>query len=110
LLSTNGILPLGTDFPVENIYPLETYFAAVYRTKNGSPAFQPQDALTPEEAIKGMTYWAAYSCFEEEEKGSLAIGQSADFTILNKSLENATKNDFESTKVISTFINGKKAN
>ena len=110
LLGTNGILPLGTDFPVENIYPLETYFAAVYRAKNGSPAFQPQDSLTPEEAIKGMTSWAAYSCFEEDEKGSLAIGKWADFTILNKSLENATKNDFESTKVISTFINGKKVN
>lgn len=106
LLGTNGILPLGTDFPVENIYPLETYYAAVFRNKNGSEAFQVQDALTPEEAIKGMTTWAAYSCFEEKEKGSFAIGKWADFVVLSHALEKTNEVNFNSLDVIGTFIDG----
>ena len=106
LLETNGILPLGTDFPVENIYPLETYYAAVFRSKNGSKAFQVQDALTPEEAILGMTTWAAYSCFEEKEKGSFAIGKWADFVVLNNSLEESSESNFTSLDVMGTFIDG----
>ena len=106
LLETNGILPLGTDFPVENIYPLETFFAAVFRTKNGSKAFQPEDALTPQEAIKGMTTWAAYSCFEENEKGSFALGKWADFVVLNQALETTKENEFTNLKVVKTISNG----
>ena len=33
-----------------------------------------KNALTREETLKGMTIWAAYSNFEENEKGSMKWG------------------------------------
>ncbi len=45
-----------------------------------------QDALSREETLKGMTIWAAYSNFEENEKGSIEVGKRADFVVLNKDL------------------------
>ena len=42
-----------------------------------------ENALTREEALRGMTIWAAKANFEENEKGSLEEGKFADFVILD---------------------------
>ena len=109
LLNENGWIPLGTDFPVEDISPFKTFFAAVARQdskgfpKNG---FQMENSLTRKEALKGMTIWAAKSNFEEHEKGSIEKGKFADFIILDKDIMNIDIKEVLNTKVIKTFING----
>ena len=111
LLQQNGWIPLGTDFPVEEIYPLKTFYAAVIRKDTkGWPenGYQTDNALTREQALRGMTIWAARANFEEKEKGSLEKGKFADFVILDKDLLKASENDLLNNKVISTFIAGKK--
>ncbi|MDF3077269.1 MAG: amidohydrolase [Sphingobacteriaceae bacterium] len=111
LLKQNGWLVLGTDFPVESIDPIKTFYAAVVRKDaKGYPAggFQPANALTREEALRGMTIWAAKGSFEEKEKGSLEKGKYADFVILDQDIMKASPKNILKTKVISTFINGEK--
>ena len=71
LLNKAGTIALGTGFPVEDVSPFLTFYAAVARQDtSGYPkgGFQMEEALTREETLKGMTIWAAYSNFEEEEK------------------------------------------
>lgn len=109
LLNAAGMLALGTDFPVEDISPFKTFYAAVYRKDSkGFPekGFQMENALTREETIKGMTIWAAYSNFEENEKGSLVPGKWADFIILDTDLMKCSEKQILKTKVLSTFIAG----
>lgn len=111
LLQQNGWIPLGTDFPVEDISPLKTFFAAVARRDaKGYPngGYQMENALTREEALRGMTIWAAKSNFEEKEKGSLEKGKFADFVILDSDLMKATEADLLSVKVLMTFLGGEK--
>ncbi len=111
LLNQNDWMPLGTDFPVEYISPLKTFLAAVTRKdadgypKNG---FQTENALSREQTIRGMTIWAARAAFEENEKGSLETGKSADFIMLDTDLMHCQEKEILKTKVISTFINGEK--
>jgi predicted amidohydrolase YtcJ len=110
LLEQNNWMPLGTDFPVEDISPLKTFFAAVYRKdSNHFPAngFQPENALTRAEALRGMTIWAAKSNFEENKKGSLETGKFADFIILNNDIMTCSEKDILQTKVLQTWSNGK---
>ncbi|MDQ1140167.1 amidohydrolase [Pedobacter agri] len=111
LLKQNGWIPLGTDFPVENINPLLTFYAATVRADaKGFPkgGFQIENALTPQEALRGMTIWAAKANFEENEKGSLEIGKFADFVILDHDILKATPQNILKTKVLKTYLNGEK--
>jgi predicted amidohydrolase YtcJ len=64
--------------------------------------------LSREEAIKGMTIWAAKSNFEEVEKGSLEKGKFADFIILNKDLMTIDAKTVLDISVFATYIGGKK--
>lgn len=110
LLKTNEYLPLGTDFPVEYIDPLYTYYSAVFRQSATAPMKSPfllNESLTPMEAIKGMTIWAAKACKLEHRKGSLAKGMDADFIVLNQDLLNCNQENVLNTKVLMTISSGK---
>jgi predicted amidohydrolase YtcJ len=111
LLQQNGWLPLGTDFPVEDISPFKTFLAAVVRKDaKGFPdsGFQMENALTREETIRGMTIWAAKAGFLEKEVGSLEAGKKADFILLDKDLMKVVETDILNTKVSATYVGGKK--
>ena len=111
LLKENGWLPLGTDFPVEYISPFKTFLAAVFRIDDkGFPndGFQIEQGLTREQAIRGITIWAAKAAFEENEKGSLEMGKAADFIILDTDLMGCKREDVLKTKLMATYIDGRK--
>ena len=111
LLEKAGIIALGTDFPVEKVNPMFTFYAAVARKDLANfPAegFRKEEALTREEALKGMTIWAAYSNFEENEKGSIEKDKFADFTVLDRDIMTIPEDSIPKVKVLATFINGKK--
>jgi len=109
LLQRAGLVAAGSDFPVENINPLFGFYAAVTRQdQKGFPdgGFQKENALNREQALRAMTIWAAYSNFEEKEKGSLEPGKAADFVILDRDIMNCPEEEIFSAKVWMTFIDG----
>ena len=111
LLDQNGWIPLGTDFPVEDISPFKTFLASVGRVDaKGFPegGFQSENALSREQTIRGMTIWAAKASFLEKEVGSLEAGKKADFIILAQDLMQVPVNKILDTKVVATFSGGKK--
>ncbi len=89
LLNTTGNLALGTDFPVEEIDPIATFFSAVKRRTKSGDVFKPEEALSPKEALMGMTYWAARASFLEDRLGSVEIGKEANLTILSEDIMTA---------------------
>jgi predicted amidohydrolase YtcJ len=110
LLQQNGWLPNGTDFPIESIDPIKTFYASVARKDaNGQPVdgFMMENALSREDALKSMTIWAAKASFCEKAKGTIEEGKAADFTILNTSLLNAAEDKLLKSKVLYTVVDGK---
>jgi hypothetical protein len=111
LLDQNGWIINGTDFPIESISPLLTFYASVSRKDiNGMPegGFQVENALSRTEALKSMTIWAAKGCFEETKKGSIEKGRSADFVILDKDIMTISESEIPRVMVNKLFIGGVK--
>ncbi len=109
LLNKAGTIALGTDFPVEDVSPFLTFYAAVARQDtSGYPkgGFQMEEALSREETLKGMTIWAAYSNFEEDEKGSIEPGKVADFVIYDKDMMTVPVSEIPTIRAEQTFVNG----
>ncbi len=109
LLAQNGWIPNGTDFPIEDISPLKTFYASVCRKNpEGIPAggFQMENALTREQALRSITIWAAKAGFEENEKGSIEAGKLADFVVLDTDLMKCQESDILKAKVLETVLRG----
>ncbi|KAJ8488240.1 hypothetical protein ONZ45_g14029 [Pleurotus djamor] len=113
--SQNGVLPLGSDFPVEGINPLLGFYAAVSRLSTGGDSphgkggWFPNQRLTRAQALKGMTLDAAYAAFAEHERGSLVSGKKADFVILDRDIMTVPFDEILMTRVEATVIDGKVA-
>src|SRR5690606_33872480 len=111
LLDQNGYIALGSDFPVEAISPLYGFHAAVSRQDaKGWPeeGFQSTNKLSREEALRGMTTWAAYANFEEDRKGSIEAGKLADFVILKEDIMTAPTEKLRDIAVKGTYVGGEK--
>lgn len=111
LLEQVGWLPNGSDFPVERINPLYSFHAAFTRQdEKGQPqeGWYAQQRLSREEALKGMTLWAAKANFEEDTRGSLEKGKLADFVVMDADLMTVDANEIYTLPVLETWMAGEK--
>ena len=106
-----GWIPFGTDFPIEEVNPLYTFFTAVFR-KNldflPEEGFQMENAVSREDALRAMTIWAAKASFDEGVKGSIEPGKWADFIVLDRDIMTAEEQEIPTTKVLATYIGGER--
>ena len=108
LLDVGAIVTNGTDAPVEDVDPIESYYASVTRKRSDTGiAFFPEQSMTREEALKSYTLSNAYAAFEEKDKGSLEVGKLADITVLSKNILTCTDDEILEAEVLYTIIGGK---
>ena len=109
LLDQSSVIAFGTDFPVEDINPIMTFYSAVVRKDiDGYPddGFQMDNSISRGDAILAMTIHGAFANFEENEKGSIEIGKDADFIILDNDIIRSAELRIPQTNVVATFVNG----
>jgi len=107
LIDAGAVVTNGTDAPVEDVDPIQCFYASVTRKRIDTGfEFFPSQAMTRAEAIKSYTYNNAYAAFEDELKGSLKIGKLADMVLLSKNLLDVPDSEILQTKVLLTIVGG----
>lgn len=94
------VLSGGSDAPCTLPDPIAGMYAACNH-------FISEQSLTIPEALKLFTYNAAWTTFDEKERGSLEQGKVADMVILNRNPLTMKPNELLDLKVESLFLNGK---
>ncbi len=92
-----AVLCGGDDSPVCDLSPLLGMHAAVHH-------HEPQERLTPAQALTMYTYNAARLAHVEDQTGRLAPGLAADFVVLDR--DPMQDGDFASATVLQTWSNG----
>lgn len=63
--------------------------------------------MSRQEALMGMTAWAAKSVFWEKEKGSIEKGKDADIIILDRDIMTVDEREITKAQVMYTIVKGK---
>ena len=107
LLNQGVTIVNGTDVPVEDIDPIQNFYASVTRKRldNGMEFFV-ENRMSREQALRSYTIDAAYGAFEDDIKGSIEIGKYADITILDKNIITCDDLDIPDTKIVYTIVGG----
>ncbi|KAH8107827.1 amidohydrolase family-domain-containing protein [Cristinia sonorae] len=112
ILDHGARVTLGSDFPVENLNPLAGFYAAITRlspegtSPHGPSGWFPEQRMTREEALKGITIDPAYASFTEHILGSIVPGKRADYVVLSQDIMSIPARKVLKTNVIATVIDG----
>ncbi len=99
----------GSDCPIESGDLLHEISAAVTRQDHaGMPesGWYAGERVTPLDALKMVTTWAAYSAFEDRQRGKISPGYSADLTVLSEDITTIPPPEILNTEVMMTVIAG----
>jgi predicted amidohydrolase YtcJ len=107
LLDSGAVVTNGTDAPVEDVDPLASFHASVTRRLADGTAFHPEQCMTRMEALRSYTLANAYAAFEEDLKGSLALGKLADFVVLSQDILRVPEAEIRTARVLWTIVGGK---
>jgi predicted amidohydrolase YtcJ len=107
LLKSGAIVTNGTDVPVEDLSPIESFYATVTRRLADGTAFYPDQRMTRAEALRSYTLSGAYAAFEEDLKGSLTPGKLADITVLSQDIMSIPDEEILKTEVVLTIVGGR---
>lgn len=111
MLKNGARLAFGSDYPVESPDPFAGWAAAFTRTDAAGQPFggwHPEEAVTREQAWWAFTQGGAVAGFAEDKFGRLAVGQRADFIIVDRDPLLASPSDLRATKVQETWVGGEK--
>ena len=109
LLDAGAVVTNGTDAPVEDVDPIESFYASVTRRRaDGKATFFAEQSMTRAEALHSYTAAPAYAAFQDDERGQLRPGLRADFVLLSNNLLTCEDGDILNTEVLGTYVDGRK--
>ena len=107
VLEHGGHLSFHSDMPMAPAKPLQLVWAAVNRTTFEGPVAGPQHRVPLDEALRAITWEAAYSIQQEAKVGSIEVGKDANLTILEESPYDVAPEAIKDIAVWGTMLEGR---
>ncbi len=101
------VYTLHADTPVVPMEPMRVVWSAVNRISSGGRVIGEAQRISVLEALKGITLYAAYQSFEENEKGTIETGKLADLVVLDRNPLEAPPLDLDDIGVLRTIVGGR---
>jgi len=107
LLDSGAVLANGSDAPVEELDPIAGLAAGALRTIDERPSWQPEQALTVEQALHAATVAPAWLARDERRRGKLLPGYLADLVVLDRDPLGIEPEELPSLQVLATMVGGR---
>jgi hypothetical protein len=110
LADAGARLVFGSDWPVVTLDPMAGIRNAVLRQgTDGQPeaGWVTDQRVSLEQAIVAYTINGAFASFEEDLKGSIAVGKYADLVVLSQDLFRIPPADIHRTRALLTIVGGR---
>lgn len=98
---------LHADTPVVPMEPLRIVWSAVNRLSSGGRVIGADQRISIIEALKGITTYAAYQAFEENDKGTIEPGKLADLVVLARNPLTISPLELADIPVVRTMVGGR---
>jgi predicted amidohydrolase YtcJ len=110
LLAAGATLAMGSDWSVSSANPLLEMEVAVNRTTDAYgadyPVFLPEQRIDLMDALGGFTAGTAWVNHLEDDLGSIEVGKTGDFVVLDRDLFDRGAGKIREARVVATFIDG----
>lgn len=110
MLNAGAVLALGSDAPVDNPDPIYGIYCATNRNIPGEDEareWHPHEKMSPEAAVRGYTWGAAYAAGKEDVIGDLSPGKCADYVVVSQDILSMPARAICSAKVEAVSIGGR---
>lgn len=96
----------ASDHPCGTFSPLEIMWSAVTRRHYTGALIDPEEAVTPAEALRAYTINPAHASGRGTEEGSLEVGKRANLLVLDRNLLSISPDELRSVVVERTYVDG----
>src|SRR4029079_8568881 len=104
---SDHMVKLDPDASINPYNPFLAMWSMVTRKTERGTVFNPEQAITREEALKAYTINNAEASFEEKVKGSLEPGKFADLAVLSDDILTCPADSIKLIHSVLTMLNGK---
>jgi hypothetical protein len=102
-----AVLAFSSDWNVAEMEPMVGVQCAVTRAPlDGGPPWQPEEAVTVDDAIRGYTIGSATSVHAEDDRGTLEPGKLADLVVLDRDPYDVAPAELATIAVRETWVAG----
>ena len=107
LVDSGVVVANGSDAPVEELDPLLGIRAGVLRSLDDREAWQPEQAVTVEQALHATCVAPAWLTGDERRRGKLLPGYLADLVVLDRDPLDCPVEELGEIEVVATMVGGR---
>lgn len=104
---SDHMVKLDANTSINPYNPFLAMWSVITRKTESGAVFNPEEAISREQALRMYTINNAYASFEEDIKGSIEVGKLADLVLLSEDILTCSEENIKEIKPLLTVVDGR---